>query len=135
MVSGPDYDPENPYRRTYEDAALVTSTAFLRAMARSCLAQVRQDFMFLPQVRAVWYKHRVEHTATTHMPFMGRRGEPTEHLATRHVADAKRLNEVLCKGTIGKEGRRTPVAGDLTKLPNANDSMSSPSRRDIWQGR
>ena len=50
MVSGPDYDPENPWRRNFSDAAKPTSTEFLRAMARSCLAQVRNSWDFMPQV-------------------------------------------------------------------------------------
>ena len=79
MVSGPDYDPNNPWRHKFHDAATVTPTEFLRGMARNCLAQVRQDFKFLPQLRAVWYKHRVEHMAMMQMPTCRwRSGDPPQ---------------------------------------------------------
>ena len=80
--------------------------------------------MVMIQVRAVWYKHRVEHMSSLLMPFPGKRGQPTDHTATQYVKDAKKVNEVLHKGTIGRGTKRTPIAGDTTKLRMANELNS-----------
>ena len=48
MVSGPDYDRERRWRRTYEDAPFVDPHEFMRGFARRVEMQVRGDATAVP---------------------------------------------------------------------------------------
>ena len=62
MVSGPDYDPVNRWRRRFEDAPLVSPMEFTRGFARRVEAQCRHDWSAVPIVRSVSFKHQAENT-------------------------------------------------------------------------
>ena len=78
MVSGPDYNPAERWRRTYPDAPYVSTQEFTRAFARRIEASCRTDFSALPIIRSVAYKHTVEHTMGTVAPFFGRTGSASD---------------------------------------------------------
>ncbi len=62
MVSGPDYDPDNRWRRRFADAPFVTPLEFTRGFARRVEAQCRNDWSAVPILRSVLFKHQAEHT-------------------------------------------------------------------------
>ena len=62
MVSGPDYDPLDRWRRREADAPLVTPMEFTRGFARRVEAQCRNDWNAVPILRSVFFKHQAEHT-------------------------------------------------------------------------
>ncbi len=62
MVSGPDYDPDNRWRRRFADAPFVTPLEFTRGFARRVEAQCRNDWSAVPILRSVLFKYQAEHT-------------------------------------------------------------------------
>ena len=62
MVSGPDYDKDRRWRRTFEDSPFVHPHEFMRGFARRIELQVRQDATAVPIVRSTWFRWTVEHT-------------------------------------------------------------------------
>ena len=62
MVSGPDYDPEDRWRRREADAPWVTPLEFTRGFARRVEAQCRNDWSAVPILRSVFFKYQAEHT-------------------------------------------------------------------------
>ena len=53
------------------------------------------------------------------MPYLGKRGAPTETLAVENVKAAKSLLEHLQHGHTGEGVHKVPINGDTTRLPFA----------------
>ena len=92
MVSGPDFDPQNKWRRR-PDAPFVTSQEFTRGVARRVEAQCRNDWLFMPSIRSVDFIHTAEHTMSTVSHFSGKRGAPSETRANEMVPEVRKCNE------------------------------------------
>ena len=65
------------------------------------------------------------------MPYLGKRGAPTETLATENVKAAKSLLKHLYAGHTGKGIHRVPINGDTTRLPFA-EGLTPLERRLAW---
>lgn len=118
MVSGPDYDLDNRWRRT-KDAAVVSSAEFSRLLARRCEGQVRMDWSCVPIVRSVHFKYTAEHTAGTVAPFRQKAVSGGDHVANEMIQAAKDLYHHLWHGYTGRGVSKMPIAGDTTRLPHA----------------
>ena len=101
MVSGPDFRPEDKWRRL-EDSPVVSPMEFNRGMARRIEGQIRNDATALPIIRSVCYKWAVEHASNMVVPYMGRRDRPSSVIATEMVRAAQGLYRALWQG-IGVE--------------------------------
>ena len=53
------------------------------------------------------------------MPYLGKRGAPTETLAVENVKAAKSLLQHLQHGHTGEGVHKVPINGDTTRLPFA----------------
>ena len=110
MVSGPDYDRERRWRRTYEDAPFVDPHEFMRGFARRVEMQVRGDATAVPIVRSTWFRWQVEHMATALHHYTAHRGKPHGEVANELIAAMTRLHDKLWTGTIGQGKRKVYVA-------------------------
>ena len=119
MVSGPDFYPQRPWRRVYDDAPKVTAPQFCAAFARRVEAPCRTDWTALPILRSVTYKFVAEHTMTTVAPVIGKRGSANQVNSAQLVEAASNLYHHLHHGFTGTGVHRMPVGGDRTKLPFA----------------
>ena len=119
MVSGPDFNVTDRWRRTYEDAPIVTPREFAAGFARRVEAACRTDWTAMSIVRNVCFRYTAEHTMSTLAPFYGKRQAPTDTVATDFVKAAQNLCHHLQHGFTGKGVHRVPIAGDSTKLPYA----------------
>ena len=81
MVSGPDFRPEDKWRR-HANTPVATPQEFNRGMARRVEGQIRNDATALPIIRSVCYKWAVEHAANLVVPCMGQRDRPGSVIAT-----------------------------------------------------
>ena len=97
MVSGPDFRPEDKWRRL-EDSPVVSPMEFNRGMARRIEGQIRNDATALPIIRSVCYKWAVEHASNMVVPYMGRRDRPGSVIATEMVRAAQGLYKALWQG-------------------------------------
>ena len=70
MVSGPDYFPEERWRRLFEDAAKVTPMEFTRGFARRVEAAARNDWMAVPIIRNVNFRFRAEQSPLIFGPLL-----------------------------------------------------------------
>ena len=128
MVSGPDYDMLNRWRRQYEDAPCVSPQAFVAGFARRVESNGRTDWSALPIMRSVAYKHSVEHTMSAHTAFQGKRDRPVHADAKDDVLALQELYWHLHNGFVGKGVHRVPIAGDTTRLPYA-EGLTPKQRR------
>ena len=96
MVSGPDYDPENKWRRKPE-SAVVTSKEFTRGFARRVEGLCRNDWTALPAMRSVDFSFTAQHTMSLVAPFTGKRDTPAAARA-KLVQAAKRLYSTISSG-------------------------------------
>ena len=119
MVSGPDFNVTDRWRRTYEDAPIVTPREFAAGFARRVEAACRTDWTAMSIVRNVCFRYTAEHTMSTLAPFYGKRQAPTDTVATDYVKAAQNLCHHLQHGFTGKGVHRVPIAGDTTRLPYA----------------
>ena len=62
MASGPDYFPDQRWRRKHPDAPWVTPDEFIGGMARRAESQFRNDWTAVPIMRSVGFKWKAEHT-------------------------------------------------------------------------
>ena len=120
MVSGPDYFPEDRWRR-HEKAPLVSSSEFTRGFARRVESQCRNDWTAVPIVRSVHFKFQAEHTMGTVAPFVGTKGKNNASMANEYIEAAQVLQKQLWSGHTGHGVHRVPIRGDTTRLPFAND--------------
>ena len=130
MVSGPDYDPENKWRRKLE-SPVVTSKEFTRGFARRVEALCRNDWTALPAIRSVDFSFTAQHTMSMVTPFTGKRDTPAALRANELVQAAKRLYHTLWHGFVGTGIARVPIAGDTTRLPHAH-GLSPLERKLAW---
>ena len=121
MVSGPDYNKDKRWRRTFEDAPVVHPHVFMKGFARRIELQVRNDTTAVPIVRSTWFRWTVEHTTCVLNHYKGHRGKPQNDVANEMIDAMTGLHHKLRYGTIGHEKSKVPVAGDTTKLPFANN--------------
>ena len=119
MVSGPDYYPDRRWRRTSEDAPFVSVQAFTSGFARRVEASCRTDFVALPIIRSVAWKHTAEHTMVSAGSFYGKRDSATETSAAEYIRAAQNVAHHLHHGFTGTGVHRMPIAGDTTRLPFA----------------
>ena len=63
MVPGPDYDPQNAWRRIDDYATPVPPISYLRGCARRIEAAPRNHWMFVPALRNIVFRWRAEHSA------------------------------------------------------------------------
>ena len=119
MVSGPDYNPEEKWRRKPE-SPVVTSKEFTRGIARRVEALCRNDWTAIPAIRSVDFSWTAQHTMSMLTPFIGKRDTPAATRANEMVQAAKGLLHALWHGFVGTGVHRVPIAGDTTRLPNAN---------------
>ena len=119
MVSGPDFFPNDRWRRTFEDAPLVSVQEFTAGFSRRVEAQCRTDWAALPIIRSVGYKFAAEHTMSLVAPFFGKKNSATNTSAAEYVKAAQNLYHHLHNGFTGKGVHRVPIAGDTTRLPYA----------------
>ena len=130
MVSGPDYNPEERWRRV-EGSAVVTPREFTSGFARRVEAQCRANWEALPIVRSVAYKFTAEHTMSTVLPFFGQRNSAMDTRTTQYIQAAQKLYHHLHHGFTGKGVHRVPIAGDTTKLPYAT-GLTPVEKRLAW---
>ena len=97
MVSGPDFRPENKWRRL-ETSPLVSPKEFIRGMARRIEGQIRNDATAVPIMRSVLYKWSVEHSSSMIVPYIGHQGRPSSVIATEMVKAAQGLYRALWQG-------------------------------------
>ena len=71
MCSGPDFFPDQRWRRTGENAPWVSPQVFAASFARRVEAQCRSDWSALPIIRNVAYKWLAEHAMVTVTDFCG----------------------------------------------------------------
>ena len=90
MVSGPDFRPEDKWRRR-ADSPVVTPLEFNRGLARRVEGQVRNDATALPIIRSACYKWAVEHRSDMVVPYAGQRDRPGSVIATEIVKAAQAL--------------------------------------------
>ena len=88
MVSGPDFDVRNRWRRTFDDAPVVTARDFAAGFIRRAEAQCRLDWTALSIVRGATFAYTAEHTMGILTPFCGHRQNPSEHSADAYIAAA-----------------------------------------------
>ena len=98
MVSGPDFRPEDKWRRL-KTSPVVSPQEFLRGMARRVEGQIRNDATAIPIMRSVCYKWTVEHASNMVVPYIGHRGRPNSVIATEMVKAAQGLYKALWQGT------------------------------------
>ena len=65
------------------------------------------------------------------MPYLGKRGAPTETLAVENVKAAKSLLQHLQHGHTGEGVHKVPINGDTTRLPFAA-GLTPLERRLAW---
>ena len=119
MVSGADYDVENRWRRTAEDAPVVTPMQYLRGCVRRVEAAPRNDWMFVPALRNTVFRWRAEHSALVMGP-LKKLTTATQSSANTLVQAMKNLYHHLWHGHVRTtDGRKLPIAGDTTKLVKA----------------
>ena len=118
MVSGPDFDPHQRWRRT-EDAPWVDPIDFANAFVRRIEAPCRVDWRAASMVRHVCFKHVAEHTMASCGTFSGMRFSAVKTSTDEYVKAARNLSHHLYYGFVGKGIHRMPIAGDTTKLPDA----------------
>ena len=131
MVSGPDYDPSRRWRRRYDDAPYVSAPQFAAGFARRVEGSCRTDWAALPIVRSVAYKWTAEHTMSTVLPFLGKRGAATDTSTAAYVQAAQSLFKHLHEGFTGEGVHRVPIAGDTTRLPFAK-GLTPLEKRLAW---
>ena len=98
MVSGPDFEPQNRWRRRFDDAPIVTPIEFQRGLARRAEAQIRNSWEIVPTQRSVCFRYTAEHTNSVLVPFARKTGEPSESSAKALVQAAKNLYQKLWQG-------------------------------------
>ena len=93
----------------------------LNVMARRIEGQIRNDFAAIPIIRSVCYKWMVEHSSAMIIPFYGQRERPGSIIAHELIEAAQGLCQTLQQGTVTlKSGKKIPVAGDTTRLYQAD---------------
>ena len=97
MVSGPDFRPEDKWRRL-ETSPVVSPHEFTRGMARRVEGQIRNDATAIPIMRSVCYKWTVEHASNMVVPYIGHQGKPNSVIATEMVKAAQGLYKALWQG-------------------------------------
>jgi hypothetical protein len=130
MVSGPDDSGRPRWRRVAEDAPEVTPTELLRGFARRVEAQVRNDHAAIPIVRSNWFQHVVETGSSMYAPCQSR-SRPRADVANDLIKAAEELHRALWQGNTGTGEHKTPINGDTTRLPYANE-ISKLARRLAW---
>ena len=65
------------------------------------------------------------------MPYLGKRGAPTETLAVEYIKAAKSLLQHLHSGHSGHGLHKVPINGDTTRLPFA-EGLTPLERRLAW---
>ena len=131
MVSGPDYDEDRRWRRTFVDAPFVHPDEFMRGFARRIELQVRQDTTAVPIVRSTWFRWTAEHTASVLWHYKGHRGKPLSEVANELIDAMTGLHHKLWYGFVGQGKRKVPIAGDTTRLPFANN-LSALQKKLAW---
>ena len=119
MVSGPDYFPDQRWRRKHPDAPWVTPDEFIGGIARRIESQCRNDWTAVPMMRSVGVKWKAEHTMSALTPFHARPGAATNTEARDLITALQNLYEQLHKGSVHTGLSRIPINGDITRLPNA----------------
>ena len=131
LVSGPDYFPDQRWRRKFKDSAIVSPQEFAAGFGRRVEAQCRTDWAAVPIIRSVAFKWAAEHTMSTVTSFFGRRGAATDTSAAAWIEAAQTLYEKLHTGFTGTGVHRVPIAGDTTKLPFAT-GLSPLEKKLAW---
>ena len=119
MCSGPDFFPDQRWRRTSADAPLVTPQAFVGNFGKRVESQCRSDWSALPIMRNVAFKWVAEHTMSTVTSFLGKPQAAMKTSATDLIAAAQNLYHKLHSGFTGAGVHRVPIAGDTSRLPFA----------------
>jgi len=119
MVSGPDYFPDQRWRRKYADAPWVSPQEFAASFGRRVEAQCRTDWTALPIIRSVAFKWVAEHTMSTLTKFTGKLNSATDTSSVALIKALQNLYDKLHHGFTGVGVHRVPIAGDTRRLPFA----------------
>ena len=101
MCSGPDFFPDQRWRRTFEDSPWVSPQAFVAAFGRRVEAQCRSDWTALPIMRNVAFKWVAEHTMSTATSFIGNPGQAMKTSTKDLVQTLQNLYHKLHNGFSG----------------------------------
>ena len=128
MVSGPDYFPDQRWRRTHPDAPWVTPDEFIAGMARRAESQFRNDWTAVPIMRSVGFKWKAEHTMCPATYFQAQNKAATKTDAKDYIKALQNLYHHLHHGFTKKDIHRVPINGDMAQLPYAT-GLTSLERR------
>ena len=119
MVSGPDFFPDQRWRRKHPEAPWVTPDEFIGGVARRIESQCRNDWTAVPVMRSVGFKWKAEHTMSTLTSLGGKAGAALNTSIADKITALQNLYTHLHKGSIGTGIGRVPINGDISKLPAA----------------
>ena len=113
MVSGPDYFPDQRWRRTHPDAPWVTPDEFIAGMARRAESQFRNDWTAVPIMRSVGFKWKAVHTMCPATYFQAKSKAATKTDAKDFIKALQNLYHHLHHGFTKKDIHRVPINGDM----------------------